>query len=747
MDRRVDTDGAMSSDNDWLDLGDSEVLGAKDNAALTATGLTTATSYTTHHAAAPRRNMNDDTTSAALLRREPSPPPSLVNLTSANAAAPAAPASLSFRALDGNTSSFPSAAGGTQSAVALGLAAVPQSPAAAVTTASGGADEGEEDEGVEVEVYTPSARGSGNGSAEASALHSTRVLTLSASAAVVALVPAAAEEDEVPSTAANGPTAVAVADTETSPMETATVAEAGLASVSGRGIVAEEEQISPVDGALIHAPQRNATTAEERPAADTTSSGLRDHDGAIGATEEATEGGVSDLAETAAAAAVAAIIDDTFASPVADAASAASFPTSAPTSSSSSSSAPFSSSSSPTAATVPPPPPTLFATVCERALLVATLTGTFFAAAAPSVFSPQSAVVAVARGAAKGFHDSANVAAIIRFALRSEEVVSTLINCSVVNAIFIFSLYVIVDLTTPLQPTGAFSVVWETLFSLLWIAPMYAVTQLLGLAWYAELYALCKVIHVRERGGSSNGGKGAVSQQQQLLSPQQQRPAVSFVAVSELLIKFAVTLIFALIAAFVALLPSNFIAIFGINVPVGYLGSFVMQSLLHAFYCFDYRFMQQERREKIPSSSAPSSSSSSAIAGAVAAGAGAGTAGSASSVAYRVVPVELSAIIRHFEGRWPYYFGYGASHVLIQRAMELAGLPLLPRMAVCTTLFAVNVITTVGVEVRWEGDALVGRLPIFSPVFKGVEAWLRPPQPHRAVSQGSAVRVQRKTQY
>lgn len=306
-------------------------------------------------------------------------------------------------------------------------------------------------------------------------------------------------------------------------------------------------------------------------------------------------------------------------------------------------------------------------------------------------------VIAVLLGTWAGFKDSSNMLQFVKYCDRDHSILKTFIHCTVLNTIFILSLFTIVDLVAPLQPTGAFAFVWETLFSLLWVVPMYAVTQILGITWYEEIYRKCVQVRASERN-----------------RPTQPTRDVSFIGVSELVMKFLVTLVYGVLAALIAMvLPRNFIAICGLNIPVGFLVSFAMSCWLHAFYCFDYRFLDQGRVDRgQPSDAANGSAAQSA----------------------KLIPAKLSFLITIFERKWPYYLGYGASHIMVRTAMEWMELPMFARMAVCSALFAVNVVTTVEASVRWEGDSTVGRLPIFTPFYKKLSQWVATANAKRASS-------------
>jgi hypothetical protein len=255
-------------------------------------------------------------------------------------------------------------------------------------------------------------------------------------------------------------------------------------------------------------------------------------------------------------------------------------------------------------------------------------------------------------------------------------------NLTAINAVLFFSIYM-VSLLLAVAPSGAFSSLWSSLFSLLWVVPMYIITMLLGLQMWEEMYALsveCANIQScssknaadsrlginsnRTSGGSGGGGSGSTGAAV--------KPDSSFHAVSEMVIKLCVRTLFGVICIFLEALPW-----------VGFPLSVIGQSWLDAFLCFEYRFNAQFYFDP---------------------------------VANRHRPLRLSVVLRRFEAMWPYYLGFSVTHVLARYLMDSRGVPYFINLVVCSVMFAVNVVTTVparpGPEVPHEL-----RLPIFTPLY------------------------------
>ena len=88
----------------------------------------------------------------------------------------------------------------------------------------------------------------------------------------------------------------------------------------------------------------------------------------------------------------------------------------------------------------------------------------------------------------------------------------------------------------------------------------------------------------------------------------------------------------------------------------------VLQSWLDALICFDYRCNNQFYYDP---------------------------------AAMKHQPLKLSVLLQRFEYHWPYYFGNSVTHVLLRVWMEENGVLYFINLAVCSVMFAVNVLTSV----------------------------------------------------
>ena len=267
------------------------------------------------------------------------------------------------------------------------------------------------------------------------------------------------------------------------------------------------------------------------------------------------------------------------------------------------------------------------------------------------------------RGSFAGIVDSLNIFTFLGYCVRNNHLFSILVKCTLINCILYLSLLTIGHMMSSLKPSGVFALVWESIFNVLWVVPMYIISQLLGLTWYDELYRL-----TQEEKKKCSKTKNSLPL----------RRDVSFTSLSEMILKCVVTLLFAVIAGIVAVV-----------VPIcGTWIAFFMGSLLHAFYCFDYRFLDQGEVNR-----------------------------------GKLTPLSYSRMIALFEAKWPYYFGYGSTHLAFRGVLEASGtIPWFGRLALCSALFAVNVVTTV--DARPMGTMPVElRLPLFSFLNGKIATW------------------------
>ena len=256
-------------------------------------------------------------------------------------------------------------------------------------------------------------------------------------------------------------------------------------------------------------------------------------------------------------------------------------------------------------------------------------------------------------GLVRGMVDSTNFAGFLSYMVRSKDIARLFWECLAMNMMHFVGVLGISKLLASVQPDGVFSFVWEAVFSVSWVLPMYLVTQILGVTWYAEMY---RAASNQKRIATRSG-------------PAPVRPP-SFDDVSEWVMKFVVTLLFGILAAIVAIVPT----LIGLPSAVGGIPSFLMCSWLHAFYCFDYRFAEQGVTDRKGN----------------------------------FIPIKLSIVTKCFDLCWAYYLGFGATHIGCRVLMEYYGVPVFPKWAVLSALFPVNVIMTV--------DAIPGpETPLFRP--------------------------------
>lgn len=247
-----------------------------------------------------------------------------------------------------------------------------------------------------------------------------------------------------------------------------------------------------------------------------------------------------------------------------------------------------------------------------------------------------------------GALNSVNPIPFVGYCVRSKTLLRTLRDCVSVNFFLFFAMRVIVGVLSllPVRHDGSILQVLESVFAVCWVIPVYICSTLLGIEWYDTLY--------RE----SRKQKGYATP---IAAP-------TFVSISENLLKLFVTLIYGIAAVLIAFVPL-----------VGPLLSFLMSSWLHAFYCFDYRFLDLRH---------PNGS-----------------------------PLRLSEIIKRFEHQPGYYLGFGATHMAFRLYFleGYLGLSMIPSLAVCSLLYALNVAMTVDADPPMKRFPI--RLPVFSPAF------------------------------
>jgi hypothetical protein len=269
---------------------------------------------------------------------------------------------------------------------------------------------------------------------------------------------------------------------------------------------------------------------------------------------------------------------------------------------------------------------------------------------------------------AQGVMDSANVKLFADYFMTNTAIRSLISNCFIINFVLFLSLYLISELMSPIQFTGAFAIVMGGLFGAMWVIPMYVVTQTLGLTWYEQLFDEVQKERCARR----------------KRPPPPPRP-FSFTGISEVLLKSLVTLIFGVLAGVVALIPMRLGGLLPFDVAVGPMLSLAMGCWLNSVYCFDYRFNQV---------------------------------GTVHSRTGKLVPVSLSSSLNYFEQKWAYFLGFSMWHIAVRTAMEYAGVFLFGRLAICSALFAVNVVLSVDAKPTLPGDNVLPQLPIFLPFYR-----------------------------
>ena len=279
---------------------------------------------------------------------------------------------------------------------------------------------------------------------------------------------------------------------------------------------------------------------------------------------------------------------------------------------------------------------------------------------APSLLTVSATIVV---GLFSGLVEGVNIFAFVTYCVQRPNIFRVFANLTALNALLFMTIW-FVSMLLHFSPSGTFSSIWASLFSLLWVIPMYIITILLGLEMWENLYTLSAA------GGSSStpssGVTGGAASQPVV------KPDSSFHLVSESIIKLGVRLVFGLLTVLIEAVPL-----------VGLVLSIVMQSWLDAFLCFEYRFNAQFYFDPVLN---------------------------------RHRPLRLSVVLRRFEAMWPYYLGFGLSHVAARYWMDFQGVPYFVNLAVCSVMFAVNVVTTVPAMPGPEVPA-GWRPPIFTPLY------------------------------
>lgn len=256
---------------------------------------------------------------------------------------------------------------------------------------------------------------------------------------------------------------------------------------------------------------------------------------------------------------------------------------------------------------------------------------------------------------------SVNVLVMMAYCVRSKALLRTLRDCMVANGVLLTTVWLAVKLFSlvPLDPAGPTYTICASAFAVLWVIPVYLFTVILGVGWYETLYRTARQL------------KG-------LPSP---TTVVSFFTVTDNIVKLITTIVFGVVAVLIGFVPL-----------VGPLLSFLASAWLHAFYCFDYQFMDERN-------------------------------GSSADVNFAL---RLPEIFDRFEEQPGYYLGFGATHIALRLFIfeGYMGLSMVPSLAMCSLAYALNIIMTVDAVPPQKPFPV--KFPIFSPFLRMVLQFIRP---------------------
>eukprot|EP00758_Cryptobia_borreli_P000871 Tbor_TRINITY_DN1709_c0_g1::TRINITY_DN1709_c0_g1_i1::g.21342::m.21342/K10134/EI24; etoposide-induced 2.4 mRNA len=287
-----------------------------------------------------------------------------------------------------------------------------------------------------------------------------------------------------------------------------------------------------------------------------------------------------------------------------------------------------------------------------------------------SSFLNQEALVGIVSGFKSGVCDSVSFIRFTQYCARNSSIRASFFqNCLALNAILFVGLWYFTSIIQP--STSAMGEVLQWLFKFLWVIPMYIITYVLGLLRYERLYDLCRTEKYRLAKKNPPPRRGT-----------------DFMTVTESLFKLLMCIIYYIVTVLVSFIPALEIGIpFNhscIRIPIGFFMYCFMSSLLHSFYCFDYKLMDKDIVDRATK---------------------------------KFVHPNVSQVIWAFERKWPYFLGYGSTHIAFRVAMESAAFdPLLCRV-LCSILFAVNMATTVDANMTYTNYSLAPSLPVMMPFF------------------------------
>lgn len=219
-------------------------------------------------------------------------------------------------------------------------------------------------------------------------------------------------------------------------------------------------------------------------------------------------------------------------------------------------------------------------------------------------------------------------------------------------------------------------------FDIMWVLPMYTITQVLGICWYNALYLEAyaekkrRACAARVTGAEGNfhrvGEVTSASAFYGVAEPPSFYRAV--VLISEVMFKVFVTAVYALLVVIVEAM---------VFAPVGCWLAFIMKSWLYAFYVFDYRLSSQYTFD---------------------------------CKSRRYARVTLSEALKLFEGQWAYFLGFGATQFFVMAALHSVWIPSswFSVASVTSVLFAAHVVLSVEAT---PGPRPPFTLQLFTPFF------------------------------
>ncbi|KEG14697.1 hypothetical protein DQ04_00341120 [Trypanosoma grayi] len=257
-----------------------------------------------------------------------------------------------------------------------------------------------------------------------------------------------------------------------------------------------------------------------------------------------------------------------------------------------------------------------------------------------------SVLIVIFRGFAFGMLQSLNVVTLYGYLRTNANLRRIFRSCLIVNVVFFSSLWVAAFFSSiwaygwrvlwggasaasggaVWNGLGLLRMVWFKVFDVMWVLPMYALTQALGVRWYSALYteACVSKKHRTNRAPAEGGGYDDTTS---LTKPNGADVPPSFktavVFLSEIIFKAIVTALCAFLAVIVETI---------VPAPIGPVMAFMLNSCLYAFCVFDYRFSSQyvwDHETRQPTR------------------------------------MPLLGTLKYFEKRWAYFLGFGATQTVM----------------------------------------------------------------------------------